>query len=150
MSKPNFHDEYTYLQRQVIKRLAEIEQHDRDACANCGGEDCVCCEIYQDRQRWVSPAELFADDDTWNYPHRDDDWNGDYDENDEPVVDDDDIYDVDYRPDDDYSEDDYPVTRQKIEYPCDVPPFHCPFKTSEDDATSSYFCRDHCGMGVDD
>lgn len=123
MSKPNFSDEYTYLQRQVIKRLADIEQHDRDACANCGGEDCVCCEIYQDRQRWVSPAELFADDD---------------------------VYDVDYRPDDDYSEDDYPVTCQKREYPCDVPPFHCPFKTSEDDATSSYFCRDHCGMGVDD
>lgn len=137
MSKPNFHDEYTYLQRQVINKLAEIEQHDRDACANCGGEDCVCCEIYQDRQRWVSPAELFADDDAYrsycNYEGPDDD-----------------VYDVDYRPDDDYSEDDYPVMHQKRDYPCDVPPFHCPFKTSEDDATSSYFCRDHCGMGVDD
>lgn len=57
-----FNMTYTNLQKQVIGKLAKIEQADADACANCGGEDCVCCSIYQDRQRWVSPEELFADE----------------------------------------------------------------------------------------
>ena len=57
------YDEYTGLQRQTIDRLAEIEQEDRNMCQGCGGEDCVCCPIYIDRQKWVSPDELFADDD---------------------------------------------------------------------------------------
>lgn len=56
---------YTALQMQVINRLAEIEKADADACANCGGEDCICCEIYHDRQKWVSPEELFKDDDPY-------------------------------------------------------------------------------------
>ncbi len=51
--------EYTDLQKQVINRLAEIEQEDADACSQCGGEDCVCCEIYHDRRKWVSSDELF-------------------------------------------------------------------------------------------
>lgn len=51
--------QYTRLQQELIGRLAQIEQEDADACAGCGGEDCCCCEIYLDRQRWVSPNELF-------------------------------------------------------------------------------------------
>jgi hypothetical protein len=50
---------YTRLEKEVIKKLAKIEQNDADACASCGGEDCVCCSIYVDRQRWLSPEELF-------------------------------------------------------------------------------------------
>ena len=53
---------YTALQKEVINRLAEIEQEDEDRCAGCGGEDCICCEYYLDRQKWVEPDELFADD----------------------------------------------------------------------------------------
>ena len=64
-NKPIFHDRFTALQRDLIQRLAEIEQEDADACANCGGEDCICCEIYHDRQRWVSPEELFEEDDNF-------------------------------------------------------------------------------------
>lgn len=51
----------TREQRMLAERLAEIEQEDADRCAGCGGEDCVCCEYYQDRQKWQSPEELFAD-----------------------------------------------------------------------------------------
>lgn len=47
------------VQRQTLERLAEIEQEDADRCAGCGGEDCCCCEYYLDRQKWVSPEELF-------------------------------------------------------------------------------------------
>lgn len=68
-----------YLERQVTERLAEIEQEDADRCSRCGGEDCICCEIYHDRQKWVSPDELFSDyvDDIYKY---DDDY---YDEGDD-------------------------------------------------------------------
>ena len=48
------------VERQTLKRLAEIEQEDADRCENCGGEDCVCCEYYIDRQKWVEPEELFG------------------------------------------------------------------------------------------
>lgn len=58
--KPHFQNTYTQLQMEVINRLAEIEQQDANACANCGGEDCICCEIYHDRQKWVEPDELFG------------------------------------------------------------------------------------------
>lgn len=61
--KANFENQYTSLQKSVINRLAEIEQEDADACARCGGEDCICCEIYHDRMKWKSPDELFSDDD---------------------------------------------------------------------------------------
>lgn len=52
-------DEWTAVERQTAKRLAEIEASDANRCASCGGEDCVCCEIYQDRQRWQSPQDFF-------------------------------------------------------------------------------------------
>ena len=53
-------------QLELAERLAKIEQEDADVCASCGGEDCICCEIYLDRQKWVSPEELFScDQDEW-------------------------------------------------------------------------------------
>lgn len=52
----------TREQRMLAERLAEIEQEDADRCARCGGEDCVCCEYYLDRQKWQSPEELFSED----------------------------------------------------------------------------------------
>ena len=55
----------TSVQMQTLERMAEIEQEDADRCAGCGGEDCICCEYYQDRQRWVSPEELFSEDYLW-------------------------------------------------------------------------------------
>jgi hypothetical protein len=67
---PKLYDEYTNIQKSVIDRLAEIEASDRNMCEGCGGEDCQCCEIYLDRQKWVSPDELFADDNEWEFePH---------------------------------------------------------------------------------
>lgn len=45
--------------QKLALRLAEIEQEDEDRCASCGGEDCICCEYYIDRQKWVDPDELF-------------------------------------------------------------------------------------------
>jgi hypothetical protein len=59
--KPVFANHFTAVQQQIIGILAEIEQADADACANCGGEDCMCCEIYVDRQKWVSPEQLFSE-----------------------------------------------------------------------------------------
>lgn len=47
---------------KLLQRLAEIEQEDEDRCAGCGGEDCICCEYYHDRQRWKSPEELFMEE----------------------------------------------------------------------------------------
>ena len=70
MAKPNFQDRFTQLQKDLINRLAEIEKHDASVCDSCGGEDCICCEIYHDRQRWASPEELFNDDDNY-YPEDD-------------------------------------------------------------------------------
>lgn len=59
-----FNDEATRLlnseQRRLVERLAEIEASDQDACAGCGGEDCACCEIYLDRQRW-EPLDCILD-----------------------------------------------------------------------------------------
>ena len=52
----------TYEQRKLAERLAEIEREDADRCASCGGEDCICCPYYLDRQKWQSPEELFAGD----------------------------------------------------------------------------------------
>lgn len=63
-----FEDLYSQLDavgRQTVKRLAEIEKEDASACANCGGEDCICCEIYHDRQRWADPQEFFSDYNVW-------------------------------------------------------------------------------------
>ena len=60
--KNEFRREYTSVQMEILKQLAEIEQEDEDHCANCGGEDCICCEYYHDRQKWVSPEELFEEE----------------------------------------------------------------------------------------
>ncbi len=57
--KSEFTNYLTAVQRQTLERLAEIEREDADRCANCGGEDCICCEYYLDRQEWKSPDELF-------------------------------------------------------------------------------------------
>lgn len=74
MAQKPFHDSFTPLQREVINHLAEIEKEDADRCANCGGEDCVCCEYYLDRQKWVEPYDLFAEDDSlYRFDFYDDD-----------------------------------------------------------------------------
>lgn len=52
---------YNSMEKGTIKRLSEIEQEDANRCASCGGEDCICCEYWHDRQRWVSADELFGD-----------------------------------------------------------------------------------------
>ena len=57
-----FRKEYTSAHMQILGRLAEIEQEDEDRCAGCGGEDCICCEYYHDRKKWVSPEELFEEE----------------------------------------------------------------------------------------
>lgn len=56
-------------QRRLAERLSSIEKEDANACANCGGEDCICCEIYHDRQKWVSPDELFGCDDIYSHEY---------------------------------------------------------------------------------
>lgn len=84
--KPSFNDTYTGLQKEVIGRLAEIEESDRKACEDCGGEDCACCEIYQDRQKWVEPDALFADDNQFAGWHDEDKYQQE-DEEDEEVQD---------------------------------------------------------------
>ena len=55
--------ELTRDQQKLAERLAEIEQEDADRCASCGGEDCICCEYYLDRQKWKEPEELFGEED---------------------------------------------------------------------------------------
>jgi hypothetical protein len=55
-----FRNILTRDERKLAERLAQIEDEDADRCAHCGGEDCICCEYYHDRQRWVSPEELFG------------------------------------------------------------------------------------------
>ena len=61
------------FENETINRLAKIEQQYADRCASCEGEDCICCEIYHDRQKWVSPEELFEQgDDVYYYEDEDD------------------------------------------------------------------------------
>lgn len=55
----SFRNMLTHYERELAERLAQIEDEDADRCANCGGEDCICCEYYHDRQKWVEPEELF-------------------------------------------------------------------------------------------
>lgn len=69
--KVQFENRYTRLQQEIIGALAEIEQEDADRCANCGGEDCICCEYYHDRQKWVEPEDLFQDYDPFSNYHCD-------------------------------------------------------------------------------
>lgn len=58
--RTEFSNYLTSYERRTLERLAEIEQEDADRCEGCGGEDCVCCEYYIDRQKWKSPDELFG------------------------------------------------------------------------------------------
>ena len=58
--RTEYGDYLTAIQRRTLERLAEIEREDADRCAECGGEDCICCEYYLDRQKWKSPEELFT------------------------------------------------------------------------------------------
>ena len=147
MSRNYLQDNYTALERDLIHRLAEIEQSDRDLCAGCGGEDCLCCEIYLDRQRWQDPDEMIAqmrDEDLYAWED-----NCDEDEDDEWPEDD------EAEDEEDEELDGWPETRAPAprghDYPCDEGPDHrCPFITSENESTGMYFCRDHCGLGVDD
>ena len=53
---------FTNYERELLNRLIDIEKEDENICNGCGGEDCICCEIYHDRQKWLSPDELFSDD----------------------------------------------------------------------------------------
>lgn len=62
IGKNEFRREYTSAQMEVLARLAEIEQEDEDRCKGCGGEDCICCEYYHDRRKWVSSDELFEEE----------------------------------------------------------------------------------------
>lgn len=57
-NRNSFNTFLTATQKQVFGRLAEIEREDADRCASCGGEDCICCEYYHDRQKWVEPDEM--------------------------------------------------------------------------------------------
>ena len=61
-NKHSFTDLLTAEQRKLAERLSEIEKEDAERCSHCGGEDCICCEYYHDRQRWVEPEELFVND----------------------------------------------------------------------------------------
>ena len=58
--KTEFTNYLTSYQRATLERLAQIEQEDADRCADCGGEDCICCEYYLDRQQWKTPEQLFS------------------------------------------------------------------------------------------
>lgn len=59
-NKKSFRDILTRDERELAETLAQIEDGDADRCAHCGGEDCICCEYYHDRQRWVEPQELYG------------------------------------------------------------------------------------------
>lgn len=52
--------QFSSYQQKVIDRLAEIEMEDESRCNECSGEDCICCEYWHDRQKWVSADELFS------------------------------------------------------------------------------------------
>ena len=62
MDSMSFTELLTSEQRLLAERLSEIEKEDANRCANCGGEDCCCCEDYLDGQKWKSPEELFFGD----------------------------------------------------------------------------------------
>lgn len=46
--------------------------------------------------------------------------------------------------------DDYTPASPERGYPCDGPEGRCPYIVDDSQATGMYFCRDHCGLGVDD
>lgn len=49
-------------QRSMLEAQASIEASDAAACESCGGEDCACCEIHLDRQRWKPIDQLLAEE----------------------------------------------------------------------------------------
>jgi len=79
-NRMEFSNFLTSVERRTLERLTEIEREDADRCAGCGGEDCVCCEYYLDRQKWVGPDELFRHVpgdplyDDYDYYEEDDEW----------------------------------------------------------------------------
>lgn len=46
-------------EKRIYSKLSEVEADDALKCISCSGEDCTCCSLYQDRQRWIPPEELF-------------------------------------------------------------------------------------------
>ena len=46
--------------------------------------------------------------------------------------------------------DDYTPAPPERSYPCDGPEGYCPYIVDDSQVTGMYFCRDHCGLGVDD
>lgn len=62
IGKAEFRREYTAAQMKLLQQLAEMEKKDENRCKKCGGEDCICCEYYHDRRRWVGPEELFEEE----------------------------------------------------------------------------------------
>ena len=58
--KNDFTDFLSRYDRALAERLSEIEREDEERCAHCGGEDCICCEYYHDRQKWKTPAGFFG------------------------------------------------------------------------------------------
>lgn len=82
IGKSEFRREYTSAQMEILERLARIEQEDEDRCKGCGGEDCMCCEYYHDRQKWVEPDELFENEMFDNWHDDDSYYRDDFDEED--------------------------------------------------------------------
>ena len=80
IGKSEFRREYTSAQMEILERLAEIEQEDEDRCKGCGGEDCMCCEYYHDRQKWVESDELFESEMFDNWHDDDNYYRDDFDE----------------------------------------------------------------------
>ena len=58
-NKKEFTDFLDRYDKALLEKLSDMEQEDADRCAQCGGEDCICCEYYHDRKKWKSPEELF-------------------------------------------------------------------------------------------
>lgn len=48
MFDPDFDEEFERFFQAEQQRKWESGEY-RDPCANCSGEDCVCCEFYNER-----------------------------------------------------------------------------------------------------
>ena len=49
---------FSRFEQEVFGKMAEMERLDADRCSRCSGEDCIACEVYQDRQLWDTPEEM--------------------------------------------------------------------------------------------
>ena len=67
----NYEGSYSRMEKEFITKMAKIERQDADACSQCTGEDCACCEIYQDRMLWDDYGLVFDDVDFIEEP---DEW----------------------------------------------------------------------------